>query len=109
VTVEESRVGSGPRAGYRWTRELIVYAIDLWHRKRLEAPTQDDWERAGPDHPCRLTVIREFGTWNAAVAAAGLNPRPRGQNRRWSRSRCPVNGRWCCCGTAGEPSCAGIG
>jgi hypothetical protein len=90
-------VGQGPRAGFRWNRELICYAIDLWHRRTLEAPTQDDWERAGADHPCRLTVIREFGTWNAALEAAGLQPRPRGRNRRWARQRCARNGRWCAC------------
>src|SRR5579872_3700700 len=97
-------VGSGPRRGYRWTRQLIAYAIDLWHREHLEAPTQDEWERAGPNHPCRVTVIRAFGTWNAAIRAAGLRPRPRGTNRNWLRSRCPANGRWCACS---EPSCNG--
>jgi hypothetical protein len=88
-------VGSGPRTGYRWSRDLIVYAIDLWHRQHLEAPTQDDWERAGDEHPCRLTVIREFGTWNAAIEAAGLRARRRGENRRWARQRSAVTGRWC--------------
>jgi hypothetical protein len=43
-------------------------------------------------------VIREFGTWYAAVRAAGLQPRPRGRNRRWARRRCATNGRWCACG-----------
>ena len=102
---EATMIGPGPRAGFRWTRPLIVYAIDLWHRTHLEAPTQDDWERAGQDHPCRLTVIREFGTWNNAISAAGLRPRPRGRNRRWSRRRCPATGRWCSCDDAVEAPC----
>src|SRR5581483_4557523 len=85
----DSVVGPGPRAGFRWTRETIAYAIDLWHRQYLWAPTQDEWERAGPNNPCRVTVIRTFGTWNAAVRAAGLQPRPRGRNRNWYRNRCP--------------------
>jgi hypothetical protein len=101
TTVERTpAIGPGPRAGFRWTRETIVYAIDLWHRRYLEAPAQDDWERAGPDHPCRLTVLRTFGTWNVAIRAAGLKPRPRGRNRRWSRQRCPNSGRWCGCAAA---------
>jgi hypothetical protein len=97
-------IGPGPRSGFRWNRELIAYAIDLWHRKHLEAPVQDDWERAGPDHPCRLTVLRVYGTWNTAIRAAGLEPRPRGRNRRWIRQRCPSSGRWCACeaGHGGE-------
>lgn len=97
MTAPPALIGPGPRAGFRWTRETIIYAIDLWHRRHLEAPAQDDWERAGPDHPCRLTVLREFGTWNTAIRSAGLRPRPRGRNRRWSRQRCPRNGRWCAC------------
>jgi hypothetical protein len=96
------KIGSGPRSGFRWNRELIAYSIDLWHRQYLEAPVQDDWEHAGPNHPCRLTVLRVFGTWNAAIRAAGLEPRPRGRNRRWSRQRCPRSGRWCACEPSGE-------
>jgi hypothetical protein len=79
-------IGPGPRAGFRWTREMIAYAMELWHREHLYAPTQDDWERAGRNHPCRLTVIRAYGTWNAAVHDAGLRPRPRGIKRSWRRT-----------------------
>jgi hypothetical protein len=104
-TVDVPEVGPGPRAGFRWSRELIVYAIDLWHRKYLVTPTQDDWERAGADHPCRITVLREFGTWNAAIRAAGFRPRKRGENRNWWRRRCPTKGRWCAC-PADERGCA---
>jgi hypothetical protein len=100
-TSSERRIGPGPRTGFRWNRELIAYAIELWHRNHLTAPSQDDWERAGSDHPCRLTVLRVFGTWNAAISAAGLAPRPRGRNRRWSRTRCPKSGRWCRCTATG--------
>jgi hypothetical protein len=28
-------VGQGPRQGFRWTPELIVYTIELWHRRHL--------------------------------------------------------------------------
>jgi hypothetical protein len=65
--------------GVRWTRELIVYAIDLWARRHLRAPTAEQWSRAGADHPSRQTVQRVFGTWNAAIAAAGYVPRRPGR------------------------------
>lgn len=74
----------GPREGFRWTREAIVYAIELWHRKHLRIPTTDEWDAAGPDHPSRVTVIRRFGSWNAAMAAAGFRPRRPGERRRAS-------------------------
>ena len=74
----------GPREGFRWTRESIVYAIELWHRKHLRIPTTDEWDAAGPDHPSRVTVIRRFGSWNAAMAAAGFRPRRPGERRRGS-------------------------
>ena len=69
---------SGPREGIVWTRETIVYAIDLWHRRHLRAPTVSDWAKAGPDHPSYPTVMRRFGSWNAGIRAAGLKPRPPG-------------------------------
>lgn len=74
----------GPREGFRWTRESIIYAIELWHRKHLRIPTTDEWDAAGPDHPSRVTVIRRFGSWNAAMEAAGFRPRRPGERMRTS-------------------------
>jgi Homing endonuclease associated repeat len=86
---------TGPRPGFEWDRQTIVYAIDLWHRRHLKTPTVADWESAGEDHPCRQTVQRVFGSWSAAMRAAGFRPRRRGEARdTWSRPRCPVTGRW---------------
>jgi len=85
---------TGPRHGFRWTRENIVYAFQLWHRRHLYAPTVFDWERAGDDHPCRQTVLRVFGSWSAGVRAAGLRPRGRGETLRYrQRRRCRESGR----------------
>jgi hypothetical protein len=58
-----------------------VYAIDLWGRRHLRAPTAKEWDRAGADHPSRQTVQRVFGSWNAAIAAAGYVPKAPGQKR----------------------------
>ncbi len=87
-------VGTGPRAGFRWTQELIVYALDLHHRQHLRLPTKREWERAGENHPSLMTVRRVFGSWNAAVAAAGFRPRGPGGPRKGPRRRCPETGRW---------------
>jgi hypothetical protein len=85
---------TGPRRGFRWTRENIVYAIELWHRRHLYAPRVDDWEQAGEDHPCRQTVLRSFNSWNAAIRAAGLRPRRRGEAlRQQERRSSPETGR----------------
>jgi len=88
-------MNAGPRQGFRWTPELIVYAIELWHRQHLRIPTTDEWDRAGVNHPSRVTVIRRFGSWNEAMAAAGFRARRPGQRRTPSvRERCPVTGRF---------------
>src|SRR5258707_13174686 len=68
-------VKPGPRDGFRWSRETIVYAFELWHRRYLCSPTVDEWRRAGPDHPSVSTVRQVFGSWNRGVKAAGLRPR----------------------------------
>jgi Homing endonuclease associated repeat len=86
---------TGRRSGFDWDKQTIVYAIDLWHRQHLKTPTVADWEKAGEDHPCRQTVQRVFGSWSAAMRAAGFRPRGRGECRDpWSRPRCPDTGRW---------------
>jgi hypothetical protein len=89
---------SGPRTGFRWDRENIAYAIDLWHRHHLRPPTAREWQLAGHNHPSCATVRRVYGTWNAAICATGLRPVGAGsrrikdqtvldRSRRWSRPR----------------------
>ena len=73
---------TGPRAGFRWTPETIVYAITLWNRKHSRAPLTSEWAKAGENHPSRQTVARVFGSWNAAIEAAGFRPRSRGRQPR---------------------------
>jgi hypothetical protein len=70
---------TGPRSGFRWTHDTIVYAITLWHRQHSRPPYTSEWEQAGENHPSRQTVARVFGSWNEAIAAAGFRPRPRGR------------------------------
>jgi hypothetical protein len=69
---------TGPRTGFRWTPDTIVYAITLWHRRHSRPPFTHEWDQAGENHPSRQTVSRVFGSWNAAIHAAGFTPRLRG-------------------------------
>ena len=88
---------TGPRTGFRWTHDTIVYAITLWYRKHSRTPLTSEWDQAGENHPSRQTVARVFGSWNAAIAAAGFTPKSQGQNRaevRRLRPRCPNTGRF---------------
>jgi hypothetical protein len=71
----------GPRVGFRWDETTICYAIDLWHRRHLRPPKFEEWLRAAEDHPSASTVLRRFGSWNAAIRAAGLRPRRQGSQR----------------------------
>ena len=73
---------TGPRTGFQWTPETIVYAIGLWYRRHSRIPFTSEWDQAGENHPSRQTVARVFGSWNEAMIAAGFDARPRGRPRR---------------------------
>ena len=75
------------RSSAKWTKETIIAAIHEWVRLAGRAPAATDWNtgvavtgdraalrRAG-DWPATNTVVGKFGTWNAAIVAAGLEPR----------------------------------
>ena len=64
------------------TRDEVLAAIRAWTRETGRPPVQTDWPSAnGARWPSYMTVTTHFGTWRAAVEAAGLRP-----NRRlWSR------------------------
>lgn len=72
-----------------WTRETIGAAIRQWHFEHGAFPAATDWNatlarRFGrPDRPVDFpsveTVQRVFGSWNAAIRAAGFEPRPVGR------------------------------
>jgi Homing endonuclease associated repeat len=60
-------------------------------RHNGQPPSSHDWLRSGGSawrrakHPHYSTVIRLFGSWNAAVRAAGFTPRPRGPQTAWTK------------------------
>jgi hypothetical protein len=80
-TQSEHRVKPGPRRGFRWDKTTICYAIELWHRRTSRTPALIEWRNAGADHPSTFTVLRVFGSWNAAIKAAGFRPRNRGSHK----------------------------
>jgi hypothetical protein len=60
-----------------WTPEAIVAAIQSWADEHGGVPpTASEW-RYGADHdpafPYPPCVLREFGTWNAAISLAGFD------------------------------------
>lgn len=69
-----------------WTRDACIAAIREWNSSTGAAPTFLLWKTAGYGHPCGNTILRLFGTFRAAIAAAGLDPRPRA-DQVWSRER----------------------
>jgi len=74
-----------------WTRARIIAAIQEWARLYGEPPAMADWnpwacehELGDYDRPARYEagdwptcswVVRRFGRWNDAIAAAGFQPR----------------------------------
>jgi hypothetical protein len=65
------------------SREEVVAAIRAWAREAGGPPTQDEW--ASPDDPrwpSYVTVKTHFGTWRAALEAAGF----RANRRLWTHA-----------------------
>lgn len=89
-----------------WTREAIVAAIREWVDTYGEPPAANDWNVHGTRHwlhdeararrfeeadghwPSHNSVFREFHSWNAALVAAGFDPRsPHGGDGNQFRQR----------------------
>jgi hypothetical protein len=64
------------------SRDEVLDAITAWTRETGKPPTQADWPSLnGAVWPSYMTVTTHFGSWRAALEAAGYRP-----NRRlWSR------------------------
>lgn len=68
-----------------WTRERIIAALQEDAERRGHSPRRLEWRRSDPQgrHPGEKVVFGVFGTWRAALEAAGLTPAPRASV--WSR------------------------
>jgi hypothetical protein len=72
-------VRSETSVAVRWSRETTLAALHAWAESRGRPPSLEQWRRASPAHPSAATVRRLFGTWNAAVEAAGFEARRPGR------------------------------
>jgi DNA invertase Pin-like site-specific DNA recombinase len=54
------------------SREQIIEALRAWTVNNGRPPVGPDWVRATPERPCTATVYKQFGSWRAALEAAGL-------------------------------------
>ena len=59
-----------------WTDQKILDALRAWTKEHGRAPLGVEWITCPPGHPCYNTVRNHFGTWQKALTAAGLTPRP---------------------------------
>jgi len=79
-----SRFARGHNNRRRWTAEQIVAAIQRWTGEHHSPPKCEEWEPAGvPRHefPTPTTVKKVFGSWDTALAEAGVLPL---RKRRWT-------------------------
>jgi hypothetical protein len=64
-----------------WTKDEAIVAIFEWRYARGDLPKAHDWSLQTHDHPSQQQVRRLFGTWNAAIEAAGYTPRRSSKGR----------------------------
>lgn len=57
-----------------WTHDRILAAFRDWAHAHGRPPRAMEWVLATPATPNAKTVMRRFGSWNAAVASAGFAP-----------------------------------
>jgi hypothetical protein len=57
-----------------WTRERVLVALRRDAARRGRSPVRGDWSKAARSRPSASTVAALFGSWNAALRAAGLDP-----------------------------------
>lgn len=55
-----------------WTQDRIIDALRSWHNDHDRVPSPRDWTRATTEHPHTSAVYKRFGSWLAALEAAGL-------------------------------------
>lgn len=65
------------RQGRYWSDVEMIHALKSWTNLNGRLPRAGDWKRARKSHPCSRSVSQRFGSFGAAVAAAGLVPAAR--------------------------------
>jgi hypothetical protein len=77
------KAASLPTRRYAWEPEQARERLAAWPRAHGRPPTSAD-AQADPDLPALKTCQQLFGSWNAALRAAGLTP---GREAHWSEER----------------------
>jgi LAGLIDADG endonuclease/Homing endonuclease associated repeat len=88
-----SRFAPGHNNPKRWTAERIVAAMQQWTDEHGSAPMSETWQRGGVSRdrfPTASTVAKVFGSWQKALAEAGVLPI---REQRW-RTLDPAFGHW---------------
>ena len=73
----------------QWTKERIEAAIQEWVAEHGRPPTVKEWQVPGQRYPWPRTLARAYGSWSAAITAAGF-PKPRRESRPQRRSPEPT-------------------
>jgi len=66
-------VGFKPHRRPCWSDQEILAALRRFAEREGRPPTEGDWKTNGTDHPGRVTARNHFGSWRAALEAAGLS------------------------------------
>ena len=61
------------RQGRYWSDTEMLDALKSWTKRHGRAPAARDWTRAQINHPCARSVAQRYGSFKAALDAAGLS------------------------------------
>jgi hypothetical protein len=64
--------GLEPPPTRSWSDRELIEALRAWTARHGRPPLSSDWHHAAPDHPTAAVARRRFGSWRAALKAAGV-------------------------------------
>ncbi|SRR5215831_10338507 len=73
-----TRARAWSNAGSRWTRELVAYALDRYHRRNLRTPTVRELRNGVEGLPSHATIRRMYGSVSRMYQSHGYSVRSRG-------------------------------
>lgn len=78
-------------AGSRWSKELVAYALDRYHRRHLRTPTVRELRAGVAELPSHATIRRMYGSASRMYEEHGYRVRPCGgqPGRRTTLERDP--------------------